>query len=144
MHYTCIFSSMGTQIAHVSFVLPVSVAERSKACTVFPRSDSHHSRSRSPTDSVVFLQLQLPASEFICLIIQVLCFWTLSIVLSCPVYFSKHNVSETGFWAQTIELVPIGTSSIDWTQLSRSYLKTEKESSLRNVVFWKINRTVFR
>jgi hypothetical protein len=34
-------------------------------------------------------------------IVQILCFWTLSIVLSLsknrPVYFSKHNVSETGF-----------------------------------------------
>jgi F0F1-type ATP synthase beta subunit len=28
-----------------------------------------------------------------------------------------------------------GTSSIDWTQLSRSYLKMETESSLRNVLF---------
>jgi hypothetical protein len=37
----------------------------------------------------------------------------------------------------------IGTSSIDWAQMSRFYLKTERESSLRNVVFWKINRTVF-
>jgi hypothetical protein len=38
----------------------------------------------------------------------------------------------------------IGTSSIDLAQLSRFYLKTETESRLRNVVFWKINRTVFR
>jgi hypothetical protein len=34
-------------------------------------------------------------------IVEILCLWTLSIVLSlsknCPVYFSKHNVSETGF-----------------------------------------------
>jgi hypothetical protein len=29
----------------------------------------------------------------------------------------------------------IGTSSIDWTQLSRFFLKTETEFSLRNVVF---------
>jgi hypothetical protein len=29
----------------------------------------------------------------------------------------------------------IGTSSVDWAQLSRFYLKTETESSLRNVVF---------
>jgi hypothetical protein len=29
----------------------------------------------------------------------------------------------------------IGTSSIDWAQLSTFYLKTETESSLRNVVF---------
>jgi hypothetical protein len=29
----------------------------------------------------------------------------------------------------------IETSSIDWAQLIRFYLKTERESSLRNVVF---------
>jgi hypothetical protein len=28
-------------------------------------------------------------------------------------------------------------------QLSRVYLKTETETSGRNIVFWKINRTVF-
>jgi hypothetical protein len=37
----------------------------------------------------------------------------------------------------------IGTSSMDWAQLSRFYLKTETESSLRNVMLWKINRSVF-
>jgi hypothetical protein len=31
----------------------------------------------------------------------------------------------------------IGISSIDWSQLNRFYLKTETESSLRNVVIWK-------
>jgi hypothetical protein len=92
----------------------------------------------------------------------------------CPVYFSKHNVSETGFclrlqvkptqlgpinraspylrtpvpdarWSITSypRCTEIGTSSIDWPQLSRFYLKTEIESSLRNGVFWKIKRTVF-
>jgi hypothetical protein len=44
----------------------------------------------------------------------------------------------------TLKEVPIGTSSIDWDQPSRSYLKTETESSLHNVVFWKINRMVFK
>jgi hypothetical protein len=34
----------------------------------------------------------------------------------------------------------IGTSSIDWAQLSRFYLKTETESSLQNVVFLNKNR----
>jgi hypothetical protein len=29
----------------------------------------------------------------------------------------------------------IGTSSVDWPQLSRFHLKMETESSLRNVVF---------
>jgi hypothetical protein len=37
----------------------------------------------------------------------------------------------------------IRTSSVDWAQLSRFYLKTDTESSLRNVVFCNINRTVF-
>jgi hypothetical protein len=36
----------------------------------------------------------------------------------------------------------IGTSSIDWVQLSRFHLKTETESSLRNAVFWNINRSL--
>jgi hypothetical protein len=52
------------------------------------------------------------------ILIQILCFWTLSIVL----LLSKNRP----------------TSSIDWAQLSRFYLKTETESSLRNVVFSKI------
>jgi hypothetical protein len=30
--------------------------------------------------------------------------------------------------------------SVDWAQLSRFYLKTETESSLRNTMFWNINR----
>jgi hypothetical protein len=37
----------------------------------------------------------------------------------------------------------IRNRSKDWAQLSRLYLKTETESSLRNVVFCNINRTVF-
>jgi hypothetical protein len=37
----------------------------------------------------------------------------------------------------------IGISSIDWAQVNRFYLKTETESSLRNVIFWNINRTMF-
>jgi hypothetical protein len=32
---------------------------------------------------------------------------------------------------------------IDWPQLRMFYLKTETESSLRNVVLWKINRMMF-
>jgi hypothetical protein len=36
----------------------------------------------------------------------------------------------------------IGSSSIDWTQLSSFCLKTETESSLRNVVFLNKNRTM--
>jgi hypothetical protein len=37
----------------------------------------------------------------------------------------------------------IETSFVDWAQLSRFYLKTETESSLRNVMFCNINITVF-
>jgi hypothetical protein len=61
-----------------------------------------------------------------------------------PVYFSKHNVSKTGFCLR-LQVKPseLGTSSIDWAQLNKFYLRTEAESSLRNVVFWKIKRTVF-
>jgi hypothetical protein len=74
---------------------------------------------------------------------------------SC-LFFKKHNVSESGFCLR-LQLKPtrwgpihraslrpkIWTSSIDWAQLNRFYLKTVTESSLRNVAFWKINRTVF-
>jgi hypothetical protein len=34
----------------------------------------------------------------------------------------------------------IGTSSIDWAQLSRFHLKMERESSLRNVMCFKYNQ----
>jgi hypothetical protein len=40
------------------------------------------------------------------------------------------------------ECPEIGTSSIDWAQLSRFYLKTETYFSLWNIVFWIINWTV--
>jgi hypothetical protein len=59
--------------------------------------------------------------------------------------FKTHNVSETGFYlrvqVEPTQLGPIGreigTSSVDWSQLIRFYLKTETESSLRNVVCFK-------
>jgi hypothetical protein len=67
-----------------------------------------------------------------------------------PVYFSNHNVSETGFcFHLQVKPNPLGptdrastylrtwTSFFDWPQLSRFYLKMEKESSLRNVAFFK-------
>jgi hypothetical protein len=64
------------------------------------------------------------------------------------VYITKHNVSENRvglrlqvIWAQSMKL-EIGTSSIDWAQLSKFYLKTEIDSSVRNVVFCNINRKV--
>jgi hypothetical protein len=53
-------------------------------------------------------------------------------IIQRPVYISKHNVPE------------IGTSSIVWAQLSRFYLKTEKESSLGNVVLKYKEDGVFR
>jgi hypothetical protein len=36
----------------------------------------------------------------------------------------------------------MGTSSIDWAQLSRLYLKAETRSSLRNVVLTQKNKTM--
>jgi hypothetical protein len=77
----------------------------------------------------------------------ILCFWSLSVVLcfllktpSC-LYFKRAYQSlepVTVFrWPE------IGTSSIDWAQLNRFYLKIETKSSLRNVMLWNINRTVF-
>jgi hypothetical protein len=56
------------------------------------------------------------------ILMQLLCFWTLSIVLL--LFKITHNVSEE----------KTGTSSIDWALLGRFHLKTETESSLRNVV----------
>jgi hypothetical protein len=61
-------------------------------------------------------------------------FWTLSIILflsktlSC-LYFKTQRFGD---WILSPE---IGTSSINWAQMSEFYLKTETESSLRNVVF---------
>jgi hypothetical protein len=55
----------------------------------------------------------------------------------CVVY---DSYSPSWCWYRCPEM---GTRSIDWGQLSRFYLKTETESSLRNVVFCNINRTVF-
>jgi hypothetical protein len=48
--------------------------------------------------------------------VQILCFWTLFIVLSlsknCPVYFSKHDVSEIGFCLR-LQVKPTQLGSID-------------------------------
>jgi hypothetical protein len=55
---------------------------------------------------------------------SVLCFWTLFIVLSLskirPVYFSKHNISETGFCLR-LQVKPT-----EWGPIDRSspYLRT--------------------
>jgi hypothetical protein len=51
-------------------------------------------------------------------LVQILCFWTLSIVQSVP-----KNIVLFIF-------LQVGTSSIDWAQLRRFYLKTEIVSSL--------------
>jgi hypothetical protein len=52
-------------------------------------------------------------------------------VIHRPVSYLKHNVSETRF---CLHLPEIGAGSIDWAQLSRFYLKTETEFSLRKFV----------
>jgi hypothetical protein len=69
-------------------------------------------------------------------LVQILRFWTLSIVssLSKMLFCSSFN---------SILSPSSRTSSIDWTQLNRFYLKTGTESSLRNSVFWKRNMTTF-
>jgi hypothetical protein len=79
---------------------------------------------------------------------QILCSWTLSIVLSLSkntvLFIFQNSVSDTGFCLRLQVKPPvIGTISIDWAELSRFYLKTETECSLRNVAFCNINRTVF-
>jgi hypothetical protein len=61
-------------------------------------------------------------------------FWTLSIVL----FLSKNTVLfifQNTTFRRLDSGSEIGTSSIDCAQLSRFYVKTERESSLRNVVF---------
>jgi hypothetical protein len=74
---------------------------------------------------------------------QLLCFWTLSIVLSLCKNTALFIFQNTMFWrldsslssAKTYSRLEIGTSSVDWAQMSRVYLKMETESSLRNIVF---------
>jgi hypothetical protein len=63
--------------------------------------------------------------------LQILRFWTLSIVLSLSKLSSCLSLSLEKW-----------TSSNNWTRLSKFYLKTETECSLRNV-FWKRNRMTF-
>jgi hypothetical protein len=52
-------------------------------------------------------------------------------------YFGDPRLRQSHFSPE------IGNNSIDWAKMSRFYLKTETESSFRNVVFCNINRTVF-
>jgi hypothetical protein len=71
----------------------------------------------------------------------------LSLSKNMVLFIFQKNVSEAEFYLR-LQAYPalspeIGTSSIDWIQLSRFYLNSYTESSLRNVVVWKINGTVF-
>jgi hypothetical protein len=54
-----------------------------------------------------------------------------------------HHLQGNSYSGQVDRASPYLQNSIDWAQLSRFCLKTGTESSLRNVVFWNINRTVF-
>jgi hypothetical protein len=62
--------------------------------------------------------------------------------LRIPVSLSRGYINQAQHRPSYIPLwkwhtcPEIETSSIDWTQLSRFYLKTETESSFRNIVFW--------
>jgi hypothetical protein len=77
------------------------------------------------------------------ILVQVLCVLTLSLSKTTVLFIFQNTTfrrlnSVSVFrwnllsWAQSIEPVHI-----------RFYLKAETESSLRNVVFWKTNRTIF-
>jgi hypothetical protein len=62
---------------------------------------------------------------------------TLSIVLSLSKTTALYIFQNATFRRLDSVSLPleIGSNSIDWAQLSRFYLKTKTESSLRNVVF---------
>jgi hypothetical protein len=75
-------------------------------------------------------------------------------ILICTKHFKWSNANIAAWlWSPTNNclkvcdnstlVLEIGTISINWAQLSRFYLKTETESSLRNVVFCNTNRTAF-
>jgi hypothetical protein len=68
------------------------------------------------------------------ILLQVLSFWILSIVLSI---FQKTKLFGDWILSPSSGKTEIGASPIYWIQLSRFYLRTETESSLRNVVFFK-------
>jgi hypothetical protein len=57
------------------------------------------------------------------------------------VYITKHNVSETGFCLR-LHVKPTQLGPLD---RASPYLRLgiETESNLRNIMFWKLNRTVF-
>jgi hypothetical protein len=52
-------------------------------------------------------------------------------------YVFGHYPSSRPFFKKPQRFGEIGASSIYWIQLSRFYLRTETESSLRNVVVFK-------
>jgi hypothetical protein len=58
-------------------------------------------------------------------------------IIHRPVFYLKQNVSETSFCrrlqVEPTELDPVETSSIYRAQLSKFHLKTEIQSSRRNV-----------
>jgi hypothetical protein len=99
-------------------------------------------------DFISFLQKKIGITSNLTIYVgdPVVCFWTLSIFLSLSksysVYISKCNISETGFClhlqGKPTQLGPvnraspeIATMSIDWAQLSRFYLKTDRIRSLK-------------
>jgi hypothetical protein len=59
-------------------------------------------------------------------------------IISCATLY----VNAALMFLNIIRRPEVGTSSIDWVQQSRFYLKTETETSLRNVVFLNKNRTM--
>jgi hypothetical protein len=70
-------------------------------------------------------------------------------IIHRPVFYLNHNVSETGFClrlqVEPTQLGPTDKSNLSadyWAQLSRFHLKTETESSFRNVVVQIKDRTM--
>jgi hypothetical protein len=76
------------------------------------------------------LPIVLSARPHICGIINILMF----VLALADGLFCAWFICPLLCWYKCPE---IGTSSTDWAQLSRVYLKTEIESSLRNVACFK-------
>jgi conjugal transfer/entry exclusion protein len=57
-------------------------------------------------------------------------------IIHQPAFYLKHDVSETQLCLRR------QTSSTYWAQLSMFHLKTEAESSLRNILFQMKDRTM--
>jgi hypothetical protein len=74
--------------------------------------------------------------------VQILCFWTLSIVLPLsknhPVYFSKHNVSETGFCLR-LQVKPTQLGPIDRASPCLVYIRWNLMVIIRDE-FWKMRK----